>query len=203
MTIFNKDFSCGINNLISNINYDKISIEDLQRQMEEIMTKQEIEKKYGSQIHQMPNGLWWMRLENGRVIKLTKRENIIKKLIELEKNEPTLLILWNDFFEHRKISKSGGTVRIDKRNFEKYILNSNIANMPISQVQLTHLEEWAKNIIENEDIKERRFDNIKGTLSKMFPYAIQLKIISVNPIESLNIHRDKFIPKIIKKERNA
>lgn len=34
----------------------------------------------------------------------------------------------------------------------------------------------------------------------MFQYAIQLKIISVNPIESLNIHRDKFIPKIIKKE---
>lgn len=34
----------------------------------------------------------------------------------------------------------------------------------------------------------------------MFQYAIQLKIISSNPIESLNIHRDKFIPKIIKKE---
>lgn len=191
-----------VNNITESLVSDSIcgtiDFEGLRRKVEDEMTKQEVERKYGKNIQQMPNGLWWIRLENGKVIKLTKRENVIHKLCKLEQynKEQTLQSFWSQFLSHRRLSNADGTVRIDIRYYGKFIVPSKLAQIPLSKITITDIEKWSEECLQiKPNMKEKYFDGVRGTLSQMFQYAMACKLITQNPVANLIVHQDKFAPK--------
>lgn len=191
------NISDTITTIASAMNHDMISFESLRQKVEDEMKQNAIESKYGSKIQQLPSGLWWIRLDSGRVIKLTKRENVIKKLMELEKQntEYTLESFWPTYFAHRKLSSSHGTVRIDKRYYENYILPTKLAKIPFSEISTEDIDAWVLQCMKiNPSMKSKYFKNVVGTLSQMFQYAMKCKFITCNPAEDIEVHRDNFVP---------
>lgn len=187
-------------NISSMISCDILDYESLRQKVEVEMTKREIETKYGDCIKQMSNnGRWWIRLSDGRVIKKKNRDDIIIELMKSEKERAyTLQSFWNKFFEHRKLTRSDGTNRIDKRNFENHIRPCAISKIPLARITSEDVETWATECIKkakanNTPITEKYFLNVLGTLSQMFQYAETCGLMSGNPAR-IDVHANNFRP---------
>lgn len=207
----NNNFSATIDDITTLLSSGIMSYEGLRQKVEDEMTKKEVETKYGNDIKQMPNGLWWIRLSNGAVIKRTKRENVIQKLIELERansiTEHTLKSLWNSFYAHRRLSQADGTFAKDLRNFNNYIAPTRLAKIPLSKITIDDLDTWVADFLDirsdmHRATKEKFFGTVKNTVSQMFNYAIQCKIISENPVNNLVVHKDRLAPATVHYDSN-
>lgn len=188
-------------NIASMISCDILDDESLKQKVEDEMKKIEIEQKYGNRIKQMSsNGRWWIRLDDGRVIKKAKREDVINQILIIEKeSETTIQSYWDQFIEKRKIARSDGTVVVDIRNYENYILPSKLSTIPLSRISYDDMEKWtkfclSKKVKGGKEMTEKYFLNVLGTLSQFFQYAKKHKLISWNPASDIEVHRDRFRP---------
>lgn len=194
------NISGTITTITSLLSDGTIDYESLRRKVEDEMKKVDIEKRYGDQIKQLSNnGRWWIRLADGRVIKKTHREDVINELMKMEKEKMhTLQTFWDRFFEHRKLTRSDGTTRIDKRNYTNRIRPYDISRIPLARITSEDVEAWAKTCIKDakekkKAITEKHFLNIIGTLSQMFQYAEKCGLMSGNPAR-IDVHADNFRP---------
>lgn len=195
------NISGTITTITSMLSDGTIDLESLRQKVEVEMKKIDIEKRYGDQIKQLSNnGRWWIRLADGRVIKKKNREDVINELMKSEKERAyTLQSFWNRFFEHRKLTRSDGTTRIDKRNYTNRIKPYPLSQIPLARITSEDVEAWATECIkrakENKrPITEKHFLNIIGTLSQMFQYAETCGLMSGNPASKVKVHTNNFRP---------
>lgn len=199
------DISVLIANICDRLECDNIEdSESLKRKVEDELTIRQIEKKYGDQIKQMPNGLWWIRLRNGVIIKLTRRENVIRKLIELENaHNNTINSIWNDFYRHKRLSTADGTSGKYLYYYETFIRGQKISDIPLKNITFKDCEEWAQGVLEikktmkNPNLTDKYFANVRGTLSQIFSYAVKCGMMSNNPALDVRVHVNNLTPRKI------
>ena len=183
----------------------KMDAESQKREIEVTLKKREIAKKYASKIQQMPqNGLFWIRFQ-GKVVKRTTKEGVLEKIYEIEKEETqTINTLWVAFAEHRRLSCSGGTFGKDVYNYEHFIKNERIAEIPLSKITFSNCESWAKRVlqIKSDNITDKYFKNVKGTLSVMFQYAMKEGLMDKNPVAEVSVHKDNLTPKKLTRDED-
>ena len=198
------DISVLVAAICDHIKYDNIDSESLKRKVEDEMNKREIEKKYGNQIKQMPNGLWWIRLQDGGIIKLTQRENVVKKLIEIENaHNNTINTIWNDFWRHKQMTTADGTSGKYLYYYRTFVRDMQISDIPLTQITFKDCEEWAGDVLKkkhkmhNPNITDKYFSNVRGTLSQIFEYAVKCGLMPKNLALDVQIHTNRLTPKKI------
>ncbi len=98
--------------------YDKMSPEVLASQIGEIMKREKLIAEIGNKITQnQKNGRWWI-FYNGRLYQRKSKERVIDAIIKYTDRKNSLDGLATDWLTSRMISRSGGTYRRDKYNYE-------------------------------------------------------------------------------------
>lgn len=166
-------------------------------EMEEIMTRLQVVKKYGDSIKKIPDGRYHVRYE-GRQIFKKSYDLVIDEILKRENQEgvKTLESISEDFFKYRFTSCSCGTYAKDKNYYERFIKNTALAKKDLTKITLKDGVEWTKHCLNvKADMKEKYFKNLRGTLNSMFQYAINNQWLLQNPLEKMSIHKDHFAPK--------
>ena len=176
--------------------YDgKLRTEDFTRLVEENMNNKLILKNF--QIKQAPDGRYWVRVpwKKGAIRKTTLKAVEQEILKHFKEGIPTLNSIYVEYKQFRLLQIKPATFRKDVKNFENYIQHSPIGNKPISELTIKDGYQWylyCKK--EKPDMKEKYFNNVKGTLNSLMNYAIDNQIIKSNPFEKLKIDPDQFVP---------
>ena len=196
------DISVLVAAICEQITCDIIDAESLKRKVEDEMTSRQIEKKYGSQIKQMPDGRWWIRLQDGRYIKKNTREKIIDELKKIEYQQNiTVNSIWDDFMQHKRLSKADGTSGKYVYYYTTFIHDQKISNIPLKQITFRDCEQWAQDVLRikktmpNPNITAKYFSNVRGTMSQIFDYAIKCGLMTTNWALNVQIHINNLTPK--------
>ena len=167
---------------------DSMSLETLGMLTEAIMNKRkQIEEKYD--VKQLPSdGRWWCKVD-GKVIKKVSKEKLIDFLINHEKSvvqERTINTIIKEYLSYRWLSKSAGTYRQDIRYYENFIKESQIANIPISEITLSDGVTWSKSVLEKRpNMTPKYWNNVRGSLLSILHFD------NCHVLDNLNIHVDK------------
>lgn len=166
-------------------------------EVEEIMKRSQIIKKYGGDIKKLPDGRYHIR-HQGRQIFKKSYDLVIDEILkrETQKGVRTLDRIANDFFEYRFSTTAGGTYGKDKSNYETFIKGTELAQKDITKIALNDGVKWANHCLTiKPDMKEKYFKNVRGTLNKMLNYAVDNQWIPRNLIANVSIHKDHLTPK--------
>lgn len=168
-------------------------------EVEEIMKRSQIIKKYGNDIKQIADGRYHIR-HQGRQIFKKSFDLVIEEILKRENEEGvrTLDSISEEFFKYRYTSSSGGTYSKDKNNYERFIKESALSKKDLTKITLNDGVEWTNHCLKvKPDMKEKYFKNVRGTLNQMFKYAIDNRWIALNPLEKISIHKDHLAPKTV------
>lgn len=175
--------------LLENTEINDVSVS---AEVEEIMKRSQVIKKYGGDIKQIPDGRYHIRY-NGRQIFKKSFDLVIDEILKREKQEGvrTLDSIAEAFFEYRFTNSAGGTYAKDVNNYETFIKGTSIATKDITKIILNDGVKWVSHCLEvKRDMKEKYFKNVRGTLNQMFQFAIDNNWITQNPIAKISVHKD-------------
>lgn len=161
-------------------------------EVEEIMKRSQVNKKYGDSIKQLPDGRYHIRY-NGRQIFKKSYDLVVDEILkrEQQKGVRTLDSIAEEFFDYRFTNSAGGTYGKDKSNYETFIKGTTIATKDITKIILNDGVQWANHCLEiKSNMKEKYFKNVRGTLNQMFQFAINNNWITQNPVAKISIHKD-------------
>ena len=176
--------------------YDKMNPEDLARQIGEIMQREKLIAEIGNKITQnQKNGRWWI-FYNGRLYQRKSKKRVIDAIIKYTDRRNSLDGLAMDWLTSRMISRSGGTYRRDKYNYEKYIKGTELAKLNVNDIKLKDCYKWAENLLSKKPMKQKYWANVHGTLNSLMHFA------GSDVLKDLEIHRDKFLEKTRTKDEN-
>lgn len=189
------------------LNDAKLSKEEKLNLMEEYMTRQEILSKYTIKQLGGNDKRYYVYLD-GKKIKFTHKKDLEDYIVNHHhnSNKATLNSIYDDYIKARMLGKAPGTWKKDIVNYNTFIKDSNLANINLEDLSYDDGVNWyyyCDSIYlkkHNESMKKKYFDNIKATLNSMMTYAKRLKLINENPFLELEIHKDKFTPKIRKSD---
>ncbi len=173
---------------------DNVSVNE---EVEEIMKRSQVIKKFGNDIKQIKDGRYHIRYKGSQIFKKTY-ELVVDEILKRENEEGvrTLESIAEDFFEYRYTNCAGGTYGKDKSNYETFIKGTELAKKDITKIILNDGVKWANNCLKvKSDMKEKYFKNVRGTLNQMLKFAIDNNWISQNLIANVSIHKDHFAQK--------
>lgn len=159
------------------------------------MTPTEILNQHTSPITLLPSGYYYTRL-GGRKIQRRNKKDIEAEIVKYyDSRYKTLITIYPEYLESRKIEVANTTWKKDVYNFNTYVDNSKLGNISLSNITLddgyTFLEH-CKSLYPG--MKRKYWDCIRATLNSMFQYAIDRLYISNNPIHNLKPKKDFFAP---------
>lgn len=159
------------------------------------MTKTELLNQHTSPITLLPSGYYYTRL-GGRKIQRRHKKDIEEEIVKYyDSRYKTLITIYPEYLESRKIEVANTTWKKDVYNFNTYVDNSKLGNISLSNITLddgyTFLEH-CKSLY--PAMKRKYWHCIRGTLNSMFQYAIDRLYISNNPIYNLKPKKDFFAP---------
>lgn len=189
------EFAYQFVSLLENTNCNAVIDVSVNVEMEELLKRTQIIKKYGNDIKQIADGRYHIRY-NGRQIFKKSYDSVIDEILKREKQSgiKTLDSIAEDFFEYRYTNSAGGTYGKDKYNYETFIKGTAIAQKDITKITLNDGVKWTTHCLEvKHNMKEKYFKNVRCTLNQMFQFAISNNWISKNPIEKVSIHKDHLV----------
>ena len=171
---------------------------------ETIMTKRErVFAKYGEQISQLPNGRYYIRLEDGYLIQRKSPERVVDKIIEhlselKEKSEVrTLESEYNDFvkYRHNKDRRST-TYAKDDDIWNTYYKDSSLVKIPLNNITrhdiITHMDNVVcsynndpNHLARNMVMSTKNFANIRGYLNKFFNFLVNKELMESNKLSGM------------------
>ena len=191
------EIASQIVSLLENSNdFNDVSVGE---EVEEIMNRAQVIKKYGSDIKQIKGGRYHIRHE-GRQIFKKSRELVIDEILKRENQRGvrTLDSISEQFFKYRFTSCASGTYAKDKNNYERFIKETALAKKDITKITLNDGVEWTNHCLKvKSDMKDKYFKNVRGTLNNMFTFAVDNQWLAKNPLEKLSIHKDRLAPKTV------
>lgn len=160
----------------------------------EIMRVKELMNRY--HVRQTNDGRWYANI-NGRQVRKTKYEDIIKEI----SRPSTISGVWGDFIAARaeNVGLSEDTVDKDIYWWKTYISKSDLSKIPIDKIRVSDLKRFYQFCCnEHGDLLKRKYWNgIIGTVSKIFQYCIDLDMMSINPVRSLKLDKNSFKPETV------
>lgn len=161
------------------------------------MHQEEVLSKHSSPITLLPSGYYYTRV-HGRKIQRRNLDDLKMAIVDCydgKYKEKTLVTIFDAFLNSRKMEVSDRTWKKDLYNFETYIKNSKLGNMPIKKI---NLDDGYKFLAECKDqypqMKKKYWEGIRGTLNNLIMYAITRGLIKTNPFEHLRPKKDFFEP---------
>lgn len=126
------EVACKIVSLLADLNINDVSVSE---EMEDIMRRSQIIKKFGNDIKQIPDGCYHIRY-NGKQIFKKSYDLVGNELLKRENNigVKTLDSIAEDFFEYRFTNSSGGTYAKDKGNYERFIKGTALVEKDITKL---------------------------------------------------------------------
>lgn len=195
------------------IDYDTLTLEDLatlQRRVQEKLDIKRVLARHTSPISELPNHRWFTRL-NGRKIERQTKEELLQELVKrynamdqglydekpkVKKSKtPTIKSIFPDFLKYSKINVAKTTWSKYLTIYEKFIVNSSIAKMPIDTIKFKDASDFLYHCqLVMPEMKQRYWNNVKVVLNKIFQYAIANEYVSKNPFEMLKVNKNFFAP---------
>lgn len=168
-------------------------------EVEKIMKRAQVIKKYGSDIKQLKDERYHIRYKGRQIFKKT-RELVIDEILKRENEEGvrTLDSISEQFFKYRFTTTSSGTYSKDKKNYERFIKETSLAKKDLTKITLNDGVEWTNHCLKvKANMKDKYFKNVRSTLNNMFTFAIDNQWLAKSPVEKLTIHKDRLAPKTV------
>lgn len=159
------------------------------------MTPTELLNQHTSPITLLPSGYYYTRL-GGRKIQRRNKKDIEEEIVKYyDSRYKTLITIYPEYLESRKIEVANTTWKKDVYNFNTYVDNSKLGNISLSNITLADGYTFLDHCISvYPGMKHKYWHCIRGTLNSMFQYAIDRLYISNNPIHNLKPKKDFFAP---------
>lgn len=159
------------------------------------MKKTELLNQHTSPITLLPSGYYYTRL-GGRKIQRRNKKDIEEEIVKYyDSRYKTLITIYPEYLESRKIEVANTTWKKDVYNFNTYVDNSKLGNISLSNITLDDGYTFLDHCISvYPGMKHKYWHCIRGTLNSMFQYAIDRLFISNNPIHNLKPKKDFFAP---------
>lgn len=137
-----------------------------------------------------PEEYWYTLLPDGRRKKSRSRENLILLLYDHytgASSDYTVSAVFKAALHEKEITENPKkeTIRRDKFNYKRFI-NSELASTDIRKVTNFYLKEYTQRWVNAEHPKKSVYLSYKGILNLIFKYATSHRMISVNPVKSIN-----------------
>ena len=168
---------------------------------------------------------WRTHLPNGKLLVKTKKEDLENAVVDYYRTAPmstpavplnltsssitnvatpqsncTLKTLYPQWYELRKYEVSPNTLADDISNWEKYISNSEIADIPLNQLSRSKLKAWANQLITKYSMKKKYYSNIRSVLNSLLDFAVDEDLIDTNNFRNLKLNAHLFTPPTLKAE---
>lgn len=178
-----------------------MTITEMLELVEEDMTRKQVLSKYT--IKQLPEGRYFVRL-NGKVIKKKTIKAVEDAIMLHHKNSiVTLANVFNTWKSIRVKQRKPGTYKKDIECWNRFIKNSPIANIPLTDLKLSDGYKWFDYCCSiKPDMREKYFKNIHGTLNAILEWCVMEQLIRINPLKTIYIDPDYFAPPIQKEDRD-
>lgn len=175
------------------LDYGVINEEAVMQQLR-MMKEKEILAVHPYAISQLPDGRWQTVVKdetrpNGRKeIKLSSYDKVIKRLADFYTTKETTDTLtlkdvfpqWLEYKCKKKNNKSE-TKKQNQASYEKYVAGTKIDGMKLKDITTVDLEEWAIEVLINNKMTAKTFNNHKITVTGTLAYAKRKGYISTNP----------------------
>lgn len=161
----------------------------LQLKRKEILKQHKAKISYNEKEHH-----WYTRI-NGKKIKRKNLDDLEDVIIEhyILNQQHTLISIFPDFLERRKLEVSSRTWMKDIRYFEIYLKDSDLGNKVISELTLNDGYDFLKLCLKRKpDMTKKYWNNVNGFLNKMFQYSIDMDYRQNNPFKHLKPMKDLF-----------
>ena len=115
-------------------------------------------------------------------------------------NNCTLKSLYPEWLELRQTEVSKNTLADDIRYWTQYIATSTIASTPLSQLTRPQLKTWANQLIRENSMKRKYFENIRTVLNSLLDYAVDEEYVDTNKFRSIKLNSHLYKPTTFKEE---
>jgi integrase len=177
-----------------------------------------IENKNILALHRIPisqsqtDKRWRTRLPDGRQIVKTRREDLEASLIKYYKDalltqvpatsvcDRSLTTIYPEWLEMRKKAVCQSTLADDIRNWQRYIADSNISDIPLTQLTKAILKQWTNSLLTEHHMTKKYFGNIRILLNSMLDYAADAEYIEQNKFRDIRPNNNLFKIKALKAE---
>lgn len=112
----------------------------------------------------------------------------------------TLKNLYPKWLEMRQTEVSKNTLADDIRNWETYIATSSIADTPLNQLTRPKLKSWANQMVRENSMKKKYFNNIRTVLNSLLDYAVDEEYIETNKFRSVKLNSHLYKTATFKEE---
>lgn len=176
------------------------------------------------------NQRWYTRLPNGRQLAKTRREDLEAELIAYYANSPeekpqlpqlgmltqqgayimteppktadyrTLKTIYPHWLKLRSKEVGQNTLADDLCYWQKYILTSDIANIPLNQLRRSQLKAWSCEMVSKYRMKKKYFANVKRTLNSLLDFAVDEEIIEINYLRGIRLNKNLYRAATLKEE---
>jgi len=199
-----------LNYMINNgiIDLDGVQAEMTKKQREIILSQ------HSYKIYQEKSGRWRTYLpdntkaNNRKPIARASKENLenciiayYENLDEAKQNEKlTLSTLYPKWIEYKRTHTTAESyiVRI-QTDWKKYYADTKIIDKPIKSLTKLDLDNWAHGLIKEHELTKNAYYNMAVIMRQSLEYAIDLKIISENPLSLVKIDGKRLFRKVKKK----
>lgn len=193
------DIPGNLQELLSSLEDGKIVSAETITEVIERMTKLKlIEKKYHDKVKNRKDGRQCYVLISGKQISAANYDKLIEKLYDMEygKQNSTLKDLFPEFLIWKKDTTptSEQTLRNYTIDWNKFLNESNIVDIPIKQLKIKDFISYFRFITKDRSITHNRFGNTKSILNGIYDYAIENEIVEFNPIKEINCKQFPFKP---------
>jgi integrase len=116
-------------------------------------------------------------------------ETLVAKLLD----KITLEMLYPEWLEYKKLHTTASTyiTRINS-DWKSFYLGTDITKIPIKKLDKLTLDVWAHTMIKSYDMNRKKYTNMQTIMRQALSYAIDLHIISANPMDSVKIDKKVF-----------
>lgn len=129
-----------------------------------------------------------------RIIKAQTKEELLRKLVpiyfsKLHNDNLIFEDLFNEWINYKStIANSQNTIMRHKQHYRKYFQNLPISQKKIKLIDELELESICNNIVRENNMTRKEWNNVKTILNGMFQYAIRKKYLPENLMEKVVIY---------------
>lgn len=195
------------------LKYGIIDLDDVQNQM----TKKHREKllqQHSYEIWKGSDGRYRTYIDDktkksGRkMLVKTHEEDLFDLLVNhyysLEKSKQkeysTLESLYPKWLEYKSLHTTAQNyIRRINNDWNKYYLNTSIIKVPLKKLDKLTLDEWAHRLIKDYHMTKKQYYNSSIIMRQALDYAVDLNIISANPLSEVSIDGKRLFRQVKKK----
>lgn len=177
---------------------DTLLLSEISEKVLSMTKKQEIKRKYNDKIKtRTDDGRPYIYVNRKQII-APSYDELIDKLYDMEygKLNYSFSQLYPEWMIWRRdcTSTSGKTQKEDANNWNHYLVNEPIVQIPIKKLQSKDFVKLFRKWTKDRQMTRKQFNNVKSLINGIFYYAIEEGIVDFNPVTSINCKQFTFKP---------